>query len=132
MNTNTQMKSDRKVLYSDLSYKIVGSSFNVYNELGWGHKESYYQRALALDFDRAQLRYQKEIDYPVIFNKKIIAKYRIDFIVEDKVVVELKIRAKLGYVQMKQVLAYLKQSGLKLGIIIYFTKDGVKYRRLVY
>jgi GxxExxY protein len=131
MLTNTQIKN-KELIYPELSYQILGAAFNVFNSLGWGHKELFYQRALSSKFDSLGIKYQKEINFPVEYNNKIIAQYRIDFVIENKVVIELKIKPKIGYVHLKQVLEYLKQSGLKLGIIIYFTKEGVKYKRLVY
>jgi len=54
-----------------------------------------------------------------------------DFLVDNKIIIELKVRPRIGYVHIKQLLAYLKMTELKLAIIIYFTQDGVKYRRIV-
>ena len=120
-----------KLIHPELSYQIMGSAFSVFNDLGWGHKEAYYQRALVEEFNKRGVKYKKEIIFPIKYNEKIIAKYRIDFVVENKIVIELKIRPRIGYVHLKQVLQYLNQSGLKLGIIIYFTQDGVKYKRVI-
>lgn len=99
--TNTRIKNNKELIYSKLSYQVIGASFQVFNELGWGYKEVYYQRALASEFDKANIKYKKEVDFPVKYNGKIIARYRIDFVIDNKIAIELKIRSKLGYVHMK-------------------------------
>ena len=68
---------------------------------------------------------------PLTYKDKIIGTYIPDFVVDGKVVAELKVRPKLGYTHIKQVTAYLQHTKLKLGIVIYFTKDGVQYRRVL-
>lgn len=123
------MKKD--LIYPELSYEIVGIAFDVFNALGWGHKELYYQRAFASELDKLKLNYNKEKSVPLKYNDSIIGRYVIDFIVDDKVIVELKVRPKLGYAHVKQAMAYLQSLNLKLAILIYFTKEGVKYRRII-
>lgn len=65
------------------------------------------------------------------YKNQSIGRYFLDFVVDNKIVVELKIKPKFGYVHIKQVLEYLKAGSYKLAILIYFTRDGVKYKRIV-
>ncbi len=65
------------------------------------------------------------------YQDKEIGKYFLDFVVDNKIVIEFKVRPGIGYSHIKQVMSYLKSSGYKLAILIYFTRDGVKYRGVV-
>jgi len=121
------MKNEH-VVFPELSYKIIGAAFTVFNELGWGLKEKEYQKALALEFKNSYLHFDEQVFIPITYNNTRIGNYYADFIIEGKVLLELKVVHKLGYSQVKQVLGYLKIAGIKLGILIYFTKEGVKYR----
>jgi GxxExxY protein len=119
------------LVYPQLSYHIIGIAFKVFNDLGWGHKEIYYQRAYAAGLEEAKFRYEKEKNVAIYYKRKEIGRYKLDFVVEDKIVIEFKVRPRLGYIHIHQILSYLKATNKKLAIIIYFTKDGVKYRRIV-
>jgi GxxExxY protein len=77
------------------------------------------------------LKYVREYYLTLKYYDKAITKHFADFRVEDQVIVEIKVRAYLGYVHIKQVQAYLIATGDKLAIILYFTKDGVKFRRIL-
>lgn len=120
-----------KVLYPELSYEIVGSAFNVFNKSGFGMSEKFYQRAFAYELESRKIVYDKERMIDLKYEDKPIGKYFLDFLVDDKIVVELKVRPRLGYTHISQVMSYLKSAGYKLAIIIYFTNDGVKYRRVI-
>ena len=120
-----------KIIFPELSYKIVGCAFRVFNELGWGLSEKTYQLALAKEFSLEKIKFRKEVYIPLHYKSEKIGRYFADFIVEEKVLLELKVVHKLGYVHLRQLLNYLKCAGLQLGILVYFTKDGVKYRRVV-
>ncbi len=121
----------QNVVYPELSYEIIGASFDVFNTLGWGHKELYYQRAFAEGLKKKNIPFARERAIMLEYEGAAIGKYILDFIVADKVVVEMKVAPRLGYANVKQVKGYLVSSGLKLALLIYFTKDGVKYRRIV-
>lgn len=126
-----ESKSNKEIVYSDLSYKIVGSAFNVFNELGWGFSEKDYQSALAKEFQDKSIKFEKEIYIPVSYKDNLIKKYYADFIIDGKILLELKVAPRLGYFHVRQLLNYLRMSGVRLGILIYFSKEGVKYRRVL-
>ena len=119
------------LLYPDLSYKIIGAAFTVYNELGWGHREAVYQRAFAKTLDELGIAFTREHPVTTSYHGVIVGRAFLDFIVEGKVVVELKVIPKMGYVHINQVVAYLTGTHLPLAILIYFLKDGVRYRRII-
>lgn len=123
--------ANKNIVFPELSYKIIGASFNAFNKLGWGLSEKDYGRALALELKNLGLSYQEEVYIPLQYESKNLSRYFADFIIEKKILLELKVVPKLGYTHVKQVLSYLKSSGLRLGILIYFTRDGVKYRRVL-
>ena len=120
-----------RYIYKELSHKIVGAAFEVYNTVGFGMPEKYIQAAYAEELKAQGLKFEREFYLNLKYHDKILTKHYADFRVEEKIIVELKIRPHLGYVHIKQVEAYLIASGCKLAIILYFTKDGVKFRRVL-
>jgi GxxExxY protein len=120
-----------KVIYPELSYKLVGLMYEVYNELGYGYQEKYYQRAIEKYFQESKIKYNKELYCPIKIKEKNIGSYRLDFLIDDKIVLELKVANQVYIKHIKQVLGYLKQNNLKLGILSVFTKDGVKIQRIL-
>lgn len=126
--TNIRRKD---LFYPDLSYKIVGCAFDVYNKLGSGHHEKYYQRALNLAFKDKGLKTQEQIYYPLVYKNKIIGKNFLDFLVDGKIVVEIKKGNFYSKSNVNQVLEYLKSSGLKLAILINFGGDNVSFKRII-
>ena len=125
------MAEVEKIIYPELSYKILGASFSVFNEIGYGMNEKYYQRVFAKTLENENISFKKEQMVNLMYDGESIGKYFLDFVVDDKIVVELKVRPKLGYIHIRQVMSYLKVTGYKLAILIYFTRDGIKYRRIV-
>jgi len=119
------------VIYPELSYRIIGIAFQVFNDNGYEMTEKYYQRAFARALEAEGIPFTKEKMVNVAYRNQPIARYFLDLVIDNKIVVELKVRPRLGYVHVKQVLNYLKHSGYRLAIIIYFTRNGVKYRRII-
>lgn len=121
----------KDILYPDLSYSIIGSLFKVWTELGPGHKEKLYQKALAEELKEKKLNFEKELPVKLTYNNKLIGMYYFDFLVEGKVALELKVRNYFAKKDIEQLFAYLKSKDLKLGIIAHFTSSGVKFKRIV-
>jgi GxxExxY protein len=119
------------LIYPELSYKIVGCAFDVYNQLGYGHSEKIYQRALAESFRSKQIKFIEQVYYNIKFNEKIIGKSFLDFEIESNIIVELKKDYRFSKTHIDQVLDYLKISSLKLAILFNFTKEGVVYKRII-
>jgi GxxExxY protein len=119
------------LVYPELSYQIIGCAFEVFNALGPGHSEKVYQKTLAVSFTNNKLKYLEQLKCDIIFQEKIVARGYLDFQVEDKVIVELKKDERFSKIHIDQVNQYLKSTSLRLGIIINFTKEGVKYKRII-
>jgi len=106
---------------NDISFKIRGAIFKVYNALGPGLLESAYEASLMHELKKENLNVKSQVALPLIYdNVKLDVGYRIDILVEEKVIVEIKSIETLAEVHHKQVLTYLKLSGLKLGILVNF------------
>jgi len=123
--------SDNKLIYSDLSYKILGTLFEAWNDIGFGHKESFYQKAVAINLENASLKFEEQLPVNIKYKGKKIGIYYFDYLIEDKIVLELKVRNYFSKKDIKQLYSYLKARDLKLGIIAHFTRAGVKFKRIV-
>ena len=111
---------------NEISYKIRGAIFDVYNNLGPGLLESAYEAALGFELGRRQLFYAKQVPLSMQYESiQLDVCYRLDFLVEDKVIIELKSVETLLNVHHKQLITYLKLSGVKLGILVNFNTDEI-------
>lgn len=119
------------LIYKDECYKIIGLVFSVFNELGYGHREKFYQNAISDIFTENKIPFKKELKARVNFKGREIGYYYFDFLVFDKIVIELKQRNYFSKKDIEQLYSYLKAMKLKLGILIYFTKNGIRYKRIV-
>ncbi len=106
---------------NEISYKIRGAIFKVFNALGPGLLESAYEATLLHELRKDGLSVKSQVPLPLIYDDiKMDVGYRIDLIVEDKVIIEIKSVENLLEVHHKQVITYLKLSGIKLGLLINF------------
>ncbi len=119
------------LIYPDLSYKIIGCAFDVYNNLGEGHHEKYYQRALEEAFRQNNIDYKPQVYFPLQYRDKVVGKNFLDFLVESKIVVEIKKGNKYSKRHINQVLEYLKMTNTKLAILINFGSDSVSFKRII-
>jgi GxxExxY protein len=113
-----------------LTQKIIGAAIEVHRTLGPGLLESIYEEALCHEFDLRKIRYRRQVEIDVIYKEKVIKGQRLDILVEDEVIVEIKSLSKLTDVSMAQVLSYLKATGLKRALIMNFgakmLRDGIR------
>jgi len=121
----------KDLIYPELSYQVVGILFDVYNELGPGHREKYYQQAIALALKNSNIGFKKEVYIPVEYKTSKVGKYFLDFLIENKVVLEVKKGDYFPAGNIKQIDTYLKTTKLKLGILANFTNGGIKFKRIV-
>jgi len=120
-----------KYLYEDLTYDIIGASIEVFKQLGYGYREKMYQRGIAEEFRERKLSFIMECPVKIFYKEKVIGKYFLDFVVGDKVVVEVKVAKDFYTKDIKQVLSYLKANNYRLGLLIIFTQEGVKHKRII-
>ena len=119
--------------YKDITEKIIGASFEVHKFLGNGFQEVIYQRALAWELSQAGLDFVREIEQEIFYKElqEPIGTRRADFVVEGKVLVELKAVIELENVHLAQVLNYLKAYKLEVGLLINFGSKSLTFKRLV-
>ncbi len=120
-----------ELVYPELSYLLVGLAYKVANGLGYGHQEKYLQRAYEKELLLNKIPYLREKFVDLVYYEEKIGKYILDFIIDEKIVVELKVGVDPKHMHVKQVLEYLRVTNLRLAIIICFTRSGVKYKRVV-
>lgn len=112
---------------NELSYKIIGVALEIHKNIGPGLLESAYENALAFDLKELGLEVRQQVPMPFIYKEvKQDVGYRIDLIVDNKVLVEIKSVENLAPVHYAQTLTYLKLSGLKLGLLINFNTKTLK------
>jgi GxxExxY protein len=112
---------------NEISYKIRGAIFKVYNALGPGLLESAYEAVLAYELNKMGLDIKTQVPLPLIYEEvKLDVGYRIDILVENKVIIEIKSVEAISEVHHKQVLTYLKLSGLKLGLLANFNCEDIQ------
>ena len=122
---------NNSLVHSELSYTLVGKSFEVYNQLGSGHKEKIYQQAFAEALSKAGLKFGEQIYCPIYFGNKIVGKYYLDFLVNDLVVVELKVGRRYRKQDYEQIKRYLSHSKIGLGLLVRFDESGVTFQRVL-
>lgn len=119
------------LVYPELSYRIVGILFKEHSKLGNRYQEKYYQRAVEVALKDEDLSYKREIAVDLEFNEVNIGKYILDFLIEEKVVLELKAIPRLTRNDFKQVSNYLKAKNLRLGILANFRGEKLDYCRIL-
>jgi len=125
------MKTKSNLIYADECYQIMGIVFGVYNELGFGHKESVYQKAIACGFRNKGIDFKEQLRFKLKYKEEDIGLYILDFLVFNKIALEIKQKNFISGRDIKQLYRYLKALNLKLGIIITFTHEQVRYKRIV-
>jgi len=128
---NANVLGENKIIYPELSYKIVGILFKVHSELGNKYQEKYYQRAVAIELEKQGIHFKKELMVDLVYNNEKIGKYFIDFLIEDLIVLEIKASASFRISDYKQVSAYLKSKDIKLGILANFRTEQLFYKRII-
>lgn len=116
---------------SKLTGQIIKAFFDVYNQLGYGLPEKIYQKALAKSMESKNLHFDREKYSLIKFNSCPVGKFFLDFLVENEVAVELKVRNEIYETDVIQLLNYLKSERLKIGLLLVFTKKGIKIKRII-
>src|SRR3972149_927475 len=119
------------LLYPELSYQIIGILFEVYNTLGYGYLEKYYQKAISALLKKLKISFREQILVEIKIGDEIIAKGYADFIIDEKIILEIKKGDSFRKNNIDQIHSYLKMTGLQLGILANFTSKGLLYKRIV-
>lgn len=136
--TAHEAKGNQTVIMKDLAerdprtYAIIGAAMEVRKQLGCGFLEPVYQEALAVEFSKRAILFDREVTLPIFYkNVRLDTPYRVDFICSEGIAVELKALAKLGGTEEAQLINYLKASGLAIGLLLNFGARSLGYKRFI-
>ncbi len=124
--------TEKKFLYKDLTYQIIGAAMEVHRILGPGFLESVYEEALAHEFDLRNIPYERQAQLNVRYREIIAGKFRADFLVDQKVVVELKAIKALTDGDAAQLHNYAKATSYHVGLLINFGGPSLEHKRRVF
>lgn len=114
------------------TYAIIGAAMEVHRQLGCGFLEAVYQEALELELRAQGIPLLAQVEMPVRYEEVVLkAKYKVDFVCYEQVIVELKALSQLGSIEDAQVLNYLKASGLEIGLLLNFGATSLQHKRLI-
>lgn len=116
--------------YSDITEKVIGAAMKVHRYLGNGFQEVIYQRCLVIEFERVGLRFEREKEQTILYEGINVGTRRVDFLVDQKVLVELKATIQLENVHMAQAINYLEAFDLEVGLLINFGAKSLQFKRL--
>ncbi|MBU2264723.1 GxxExxY protein [Patescibacteria group bacterium] len=129
--TNMATNNTNKLIHPELSYVLMGILFEIHNKLGTKYQEKHYQKAVEIKLKELKIPYQREAKVNIEFDGEELGEFFIDFIIDGKIILELKRIWKITADNIKQVLRYLKATNLKLGIIVNFRHNRLESRRIL-
>lgn len=124
--------STDKLLYGKITYKVRGIIFNVYNQLGFGHKENVYHKALAHELKKNNITFEDEKPLDVIYDNVKVGTYRPDFVIGGKILLEIKAVPFLPKEAETQLVYYLKGTNFKLGLLVNFGSTKLEIKRRIW
>lgn len=116
--------------HEEVTHKIIGCAMKVHSTLGNGFQEVIYQRALAIEFFKSSLRYKREMEMPIFYDGINLGTRRVDFFVENNIMVELKALIKLEDVHLAQAMNYCQAYSLPIGLLINFGAKSLEFKRV--
>ncbi len=116
--------------YEELTHKIIGCAMNVHSTLGNGFQEVIYQRALAIEMRKSELSFDREMEMTIFYDEINIGTRRVDFFVEDTIMVEIKALIKLEEVHLAQAMNYCQAYNLPIGLLINFGAKSLEFKRV--
>ena len=126
------MKKVNDFIYEEISGKVIGAAIEVQRELGTGFLEAVYQESLEYEFDLQKIPFKSQVELEITYKNIILEhRYKPDFVVDNKIIVEIKAQKCLTEIDEAQLHNYLKATGLKLGLLLNFGKPRVEIRRIV-
>ena len=120
-----------EILHKELSYRLIGILYDIYNNLGSGYQEKYYQKAVKQFLEKEKIPFLEQVRADLDINGVLLGRYYLDFVIDHKIVLELKISTNFSRKAIRQVLGYLRKTELELGILVSFAPGGLKYKRIL-
>ena len=125
------MAVDNKYLHSEITDKIINLAIKVHKTLGPGFPEKFYGKALVCELSKNKVGYDREKSISVKYENKIIGTQQLDLVVNDAVVVELKVVSEINEAQIAQLVSYLKAAERRVGLILNFAKNTLEIKRVI-
>ena len=120
-----------ELLHKDLTDKVIGAFYEVYNTLGYGFLEKYYEKAMILELESLGLRVETQVKRQVFYKATYLGDHFLDLVIEGKVIVEIKAVEQLAAAQEAQLLNYLRVTGFQVGLLLNFGKKSEIKRKVV-
>ena len=130
MNTKISRKHG-EFLYGDLTDKVIELSIKVHKKLGPGFVERIYEKALSYELSKISIKHERQRLIRVVYDEILLGDQRVDLVIEDKVIIELKAVSELNNIHQAQMISYLKASNKKVGLILNFAKPKLEIRRIM-
>ena len=121
----------KEILFKDLSYQIIGACFKVHASLGCGLPEICYQNALSVEFKLRSIPYTEQEEFNIFYKDFSCGHFHADFIIDDKIILELKSKESITSDHYAQLFTYLRATKLKVGYIINFKLKSLQFKRLI-
>jgi GxxExxY protein len=118
------------VIYPELSYQIMEVIFEVHNQLGPGFSEELYERAVVIELKKRNIPFERQKTISVFYKGELLGNYRLDLVIDAKIIVEMKAVSNLNDLFKQQVVSYLRATGLQLGILVNFGSRRVESVRI--
>lgn len=118
-------------LYKEESFAVIGAAMEVHRSLGWGFLENVYQTALAHEFILRSIPFIQQVRLPITYKDILAGDYVADFVVHEKIIVEIKAIGNLTPSHQAQALNYLAATGYRLALLINFGSTSLQYRRVI-
>ena len=118
--------------HRDITEQIIGASFEVFRELGYGFLERVYQQAMKVELELRGLKVEIEADIQVQYKNHVVGNYRADIVVNGCILVELKVSPAIDSRDEAQLLNELKATGIKIGLLLNFGKQKAEFKRFVF
>ena len=127
---NNSIRMETAYKFQDITRRIIGAAMKVHSALGNGFQEVIYQRALEIEMEETGLKFSRELSMPIYYKGKNIGERRVDFFVEEKIMVELKAIIQLENVHLAQAKNYLEAYNMEVGLLINFGSISLQFKRL--
>ena len=117
--------------YQELTNKIIGSAYTVYNQMGFGFLESVYEKCMLIELRKQGIRAENQAEIHVKYDDKVVGEFKADLLIENDIIIELKSVRAIMQIHEVQLVNYLKATGKELGLLINFGEKGVQVKRKV-
>ncbi len=117
--------------YSELTSKIIGCAMKVHQKMRNGYQEIIYQRSLIIEFKKALIKFMEEVELPIFYEGVEVGKRRVDFLIENKIILEIKAVSELNDTHLAQALNYLEVMNLEVGLLLNFGAKSPEVKRII-